>query len=173
MDEKTYVTDFSMPNQAFTPSKEDLEAWNKDIDRLHFNRDLDSCMRVLACIVDEYDSKQMDRLPCQAYHLALDWLQTLKDRLEHANRDKGAIHGIKFSTVCADSDNKPVPGTERESYMIYNVENITDEEAEKLLHNMYSPNLDDRVIVIRPDQAKSLFPALCARFDKEGSEDES
>lgn len=171
MDEKTYVTDFSMPNTAFTPSRDDLDAWNGDIDHICFGKDLDSCMRALACIVDEYDSKDMDRLMCRTYHLALDWLQTLKDRLEHANRTMGAIHGFQFSSVCASSDGEPVPGTRRPLYMMYNTESITDEEAEKLFTGMHSPDLDDRVVVMRPAQAKALFPAMCNRYEKEESED--
>lgn len=158
--EKRYVTDFSLPSAGFTPAPSSLDAWNKDINRLHFGKDLDSCMKTLACIVDEYDSKQMDHLQCKVYHLALDWLQTLKDRLEDANQTIGAIHGFEFSTMCADSDDNPVPGTEQKACMMYNTAIITDEEAEKLLSGMCSPDLDDRVIVMRPAQARNLFPGL-------------
>lgn len=140
------------PGLAFRPSREDLDDWNGKIDELHKDEGLDACMQVLACIVDHYDTMKMDRLQCVIYHRALDWLATLKARLE-------SFKIIEYGAGCANSDGDLVPGTEHVMYMAFSTDVISVEDAEKILA-AGRQDMDPRVVVLWPSQAAALFPAL-------------
>lgn len=140
------------PGMKFAPSRAELDEWNKQINELLRDAGLDACMKALACIVDEYDTRRMDRIQCEVYHRALDWLATLKSQLE-------AFKAVPYESAIADSDGKPVPGTAHTRYMVYNTAVIGDADAEKLLRQGRQ-DLDRRVADLWPEQAFALFPGL-------------
>lgn len=153
------------PSARFAPSRQELDEWNGRINELQNGEGLDACMQVLACIVDHYDTMRMDHLQCVIYHRALDWLATLKKDLE-------AFRIIEYENACADSDGRRVPGTERAMYMVYNTNIVSDEDAEKILASGRQ-DMDPRVVILWPSQAKALFPALREGSEEDGeSEDE-
>lgn len=140
------------PDVKFAPSRAELDAWNTQAGELQSDESLGACMKLLACIVDEYDAKQMDRLPCLVYHRALNWLATLKARLE-------SFKAVAYESCLSDSDGKPIPGTGYGKYMVYNTAVIGDAEAEKLLQQGRQ-DTDRRVVDLWPEQAFALFPSL-------------
>ena len=162
--------DFKEPTEKFGPSREELDRWGADINRLRLNSDLDSVMRELACIYDWYRRDGVDHLQQKAYRKALDWLQTLKSRLEDANRKLGAIKALEYTDGCGDSDGKLVPGTEQTKIMLYNTDVISDQHAEGVL-DAGLQDLDPRVVVLWPSQAAALFPGL-GRGEKDKDEEE-
>ncbi len=159
-------TDFTKPCAEFRPSPEDIKAWNGDLDAITDKEDLDSVMKSLASIADEYDRLGMDRLQCTIYHKALDWLQSLKGRLEEAVATLDAVRVIEYTSCCANSDGKPVRGTERPMYMVYNRRVIGDADAEEIL-KQGRQDLDPRVVVLWPSQAFALFPKLKEDYERE------
>lgn len=90
---------------------------------------------------------------------ALDWLLSLKKRLDESNKKLGAVKAVPFTSGCADSDGKIVPGTEVAKLMFYNTDVISDDGAMKLLSDGRQ-ELDPRVVVLWPQEAVALFPAL-------------
>lgn len=166
-------TDFSRPSERFRPDKADIEAWNGRIDEMAESEDLESVMRSLASIVNEYDDHNMDRLQCGIYHKALDWLQTLKTQVDGLRGKLGAVRAIQYTSRMANSDGEPVSGTERIMYLFYNRNTISDKDAETVL-DRGDPELDPRVVVMWPSQAAALFPDLCeAKEEDDERQDET
>ena len=129
----------------------------------------DSITLSLAAITAHYEKNRMDHLQCQTYRKALDWLQSLKDRVEAANRTLGAIRVIEYGSACCDSDGEPVPGTEVPCAMAYNRTVMTDEDAEKILKKG-DPEHDPRIVTASPEQMAAMFPHILeqdARTEKE------
>ena len=91
--------------------------------------------------------------------LALDWLHTLRIRLEKADAAMSAVRLVEFVSSVADSDGNPVPGTEAPRILAYNTAVISDAEATELL-DTGRYELDGRVIVMWPSEAKILFPDM-------------
>lgn len=153
---KEYVSDFSAPCSEYVPPEGDLDAFLPDS---RPKEDLDGVMLSLAAITAHYEKNRMDGLQCRTYRKALDWLQSLKDRVEDANRTLGAIRVIGYGSACCDSDGEPVPGTEMSHMMAYNRNTITDEDAEKILERG-DPERDPRVVAASPEQMAALFPHI-------------
>lgn len=153
-------TDFSKPTETFSADERDLDMWSAEADELMEKDDLESVMQALACIEDWYEQEPgYDRQQARTYHKALDWLVSLKARLENANARLGAIQTVKFTESYCDSDKKPIPGTEMTSVMVYNARTIPEDEALDLLRSGKA-HLSSRVAMLRPDQAKALFPEM-------------
>ena len=161
-------TDFSKPSCRFDPDEDQVKAWEQDVDGLVKKPDLDSCMAVLATIVADYSRHGVDRAQCAAIRQGLDWMQTLKARLEKANEAIGQVCVVDYSTSCGDSDGNPVPGTETDMSLIYNQSVISDDDAMALLKSGMADR-DPRVIVAWPENARSVFPYLLAQ-DREHDE---
>lgn len=153
------------PDIKFEPTREDLDSWNQWTQSWHLDtskcRDLDSAMQLLACLADEYEARQIDRIPCQIYHLALDWLATLKNRIE-------AVKAIIYTSGLAGSDGQLIEGTTSERCMLYNTNTINDQEAETLLQHGLQ-DTDPRVVDLWMEQAFALFPNLAGEPDQDRS----
>ena len=143
--------DFTSPSERFRPGKAEIEQWNGQLDEMTQKEDLESVMRSLASIVDEYDTRKMDRLQCAVYHRALDWLQTLKN----LDTELGSVRAIEYTSRMAKSDGEPVAGTERTMCLFYNSGVISDADANAIL-DKGDPELDPRVVVLWPSQAAAL-----------------
>ena len=150
-------TDFSKPCTKFEPSREDLGAWESRLNDLIDRNDLDSVMRALATIVADYDAHHIDHIQCHVYHKALDWMCSLKERLENANRCLQEICIAECVERMATSDGAPVPGTERAVSVVYNSRTISIEEVERLLKSGRIES-DPRVILSWPENVRNVFP---------------
>lgn len=157
MDQKEYKTDFSAPCCRFQPGQEQYDAWENQADQLSEREDLDSVMALLASIVNHYETNQMDHLQCICYRKALDWMESLKQRLEKANRAYHAIHMAAVTAVTATSDGVPVHGTERPEVFAWNVGAISDDDAMAQI-NRGMAEFDQRIVRMTPQQSKNLFP---------------
>lgn len=162
--------DFTKPSERFRPDKADIGVWNSQLDEITQEDGLDSVMRSLASIVDEYDTSKMDRLQCAVYHKALDWLQTLKTQVERLGSELGAVKAIAYQTGCGNSDGELVKGTEHDMVMFYNTAVISDEDAAKIL-DQGRQDMDPRVVVLWPQQAVALFPKLHENDPEKGEAD--
>ena len=62
---------------------------------------------------------------------------------------------IDLTVSTANSDGKPVPGTERRKIILFNSTQITHNEVETLI-NTGELDFDDRVVILRPNQLQYL-----------------
>ena len=69
---------------------------------------------------------------------------------------KSNLRLITFTTIIADSDGDPIPGTERDRNLIFNCTQITEEEVHQLI-NDDAWELDDRIVSVPSSQLKYLF----------------
>ena len=69
---------------------------------------------------------------------------------------KSNLRVITFTTRMADSDGKPIPGTERERNLIFNCTQITEEEVNQLIEDD-AWELDSRIVLVHSSQLKYLF----------------
>lgn len=69
---------------------------------------------------------------------------------------KSNLRIITFTTIIADSDGDPIPGTEHDRNLIFNCTQITEEEVHQLI-NDDAWELDDRIISVHSSQLKYLF----------------
>lgn len=151
-------TDFSKPSEQFRPSWNETDAWGKNLDNLaKSDGSLDNAMKALAAIAAGHGTGDLDSLQRMICRNAMDWLQSLKVRLEAANEAYGAVRILEYSICTANSDGKPIEETRRDMCLVYNLNTISDEDAEDLLRkDRYT--LDDRVLVLWPGQVAALFP---------------
>lgn len=157
--------DFSRPTEVFAPSGSDIAEWNGRIDQLRSSDDLDSAMKSLAYLVDELTAFQINYEQRNCCRKALDWLQSLKTRLERANDAMQSIQGIELVTCCSDADGNPVPYTAHTELVMFNTRTISESEVDELIQSGRI-SFDPRVVMMQPSQAKSLFPDMCVS-DKE------
>lgn len=150
---------FESPSVKFAPSDADIDVWSEKINAMKDLDDLDSAMRVLACIVHSYERMNVDHLQRAAYRKALDWLATLKSRLEKTNDFIGGLRVLEYSVAISDSDGKPVHGTERRRALLYNTATVSDEEAGRIL-SRGTQDYDPRVISDSPTSVRNVFPWL-------------
>lgn len=151
--------DFSRPAEVFAPSALDIAEWNGRIDDLRRDDGLDSVMKSLACLVDELAAFQINYEQRSCCRKALDWLQSLKTRLEQANDAMQSIQGIELVTCCSDADGNPVPYTAHTELVMFNTRTIPESEVDELIQSGRI-NFDPRVVVMQPSQAKNLFPDM-------------
>ena len=69
---------------------------------------------------------------------------------------KSNLRLITFTTIIADSDGDPIPGTARERNLIFNITQVTEEEVHQLI-NDHAWELDDRIVSVHSSQLKYLF----------------
>lgn len=151
-------TDFSKPSGQFRPTWEETDAWGKDLDSLaKSDESLDNAMKALAAIAAGHGTGRLDSLQRMICRNAMDWLQSLKVRLETANETYGAVRILEYSTCTANSDGEPIEETRHDMCLVYNRNTISDEDAEDLLRQDRH-TLDDRVLVLWPGQVAALFP---------------
>ncbi len=152
---KEFRTDFSMPAFRFdgAPALRPMEGCG-----------LDEAMAELAAQAVKLEDARA-RGACRQ---ALDWLETLKQRLEKANRAYGAVHMAYATSVTATSDGVPVPGTEIPEAFAWNVSSISDDEAMDLVGRGMA-EFDQRIVCMTQTQAEHLFPDRGP--DPEGTEE--
>lgn len=151
-------TDFTKPSEKFRPPDESTAAWYRDLDKLaKGDESLDSAMKALAAIEAVHGTRTLDALQRMICRSAMDWLQSLKVRLENANEKYGAVRILEYSTCTANSDGEPIEETRHDMCLVYNQNTISDEDAEDLLRQDRHM-LDDRVLVLWPSQVAALFP---------------
>lgn len=152
-------TDFSQPTEAFAPSALDIAERNGRIDDLRRDDDLDSVMKSLACLVDELAAFQINCEQRNCCRKALDWLQTLKARLEKANDNMQSIKGIELVACCSDANGNPVPYTTHTEVLMFNAKTISESEIEELIRSD-RVDFDPRVVMMQQSQAANLFPDM-------------
>lgn len=163
-------TDFSRPTEVFAPSGSDIAEWNGQIDRLRHDDGLESTMKRLACLIDESTAFQINCEQRNCCRKALDWLQTLKTRLEKANDNVQSIKGIELVTCCSDADGNPIQYTAHTELLMFNTKTISEAEIEELIRSG-RVNFDPRVVMMQPSQAANLFPDMYIS-DKEDTDNE-
>lgn len=163
-------TDFSKPTEVFAPSGSDIAEWNGRIDELRRDDGLDSVMKNLACLADELAAFQINYEQRSCCRKALDWLQTLKARLEKASDKMQSIKGIELVTCCSDSDGNPVPYTTHTEVLMFNAKTISESEIEELIQSG-RVDFDPRVVMMQQSQAANLFPDMYVS-DKEDTDNE-
>lgn len=67
------------------------------------------------------------------------------------------IQVIEAEFLSSDSDGNPIPGTEHIATIIYNLENISEEEVCQLMYNDRF-RFDSRILVTDPDRLAHIFP---------------
>lgn len=67
------------------------------------------------------------------------------------------IQKLELVFPLADSDGKPIEGTERQLCVLYNLENTSVKEVEEIINSgMFG--VSDRILVARPEQVAHIFP---------------
>ena len=69
---------------------------------------------------------------------------------------KSNLRVVTFTTRMANSDGKPIPGTEREHNLIFNCTQITEDEIHQLIYDD-AWEFDDRIVSVHSSQLKYLF----------------
>lgn len=148
-------TDFTKPTVKF-----DGSAWDKygnlTLDELLGKKTLGACVAAVMRLKDAHTHNTAEARICR---LALDWFQSLETRLRRANDYLGALKLVEFTSSCCNSDDKPVPGTETLKVMAYNTAVISEQEALDVLESGRA-DLDDRVVVLWPQEAAAMFPGM-------------
>lgn len=84
-------------------------------------------------------------------------METEREKLERIVEQATKIQVMELEFLSADSEGNAIEGSEHIMMAIYNLENISDEEVEKLLANG-SYKYDTRILITDPDRLASLFP---------------
>ena len=69
---------------------------------------------------------------------------------------KSNLRVLTFTTMMANSDGEPIPGTECERNLIFNCTQITEDEVNQLINDDVW-ELDDRIVSVHSSQLKYLF----------------
>lgn len=152
---REFLTDFSEPSFRFAASPAQYAAWRDGLAALSGDKSLQAVMSAMAAVLS--DPAARGNVPAGVLQNALDWLESLRQRLEQANRAYGAVHMLETSAVMADSDGEPVPGTERPEVFVWNERSISDTEAMDAIKAGMG-EFSDKVVRLSPAQAALLFP---------------
>lgn len=79
------------------------------------------------------------------------------ERLEEIVRQAMNIQIKEVTLQSIDSDGKPIEGTEQTVMLIFNLENISFEEVDELIHNG-GYEIDSRILLADPEQVHNIFP---------------
>ncbi|MCM1295869.1 MAG: hypothetical protein NC311_10035 [Muribaculaceae bacterium] len=167
-----FKTDFTAPKFQFEATPEQKAAWKGNIRDLAGRQDLESVIRALAALtsLDPVEAMGYAYDRQAAMKSAMHWLETLRQRLEAANRSCTAVRLIKTHSVMANSDGEPIPGTEIPVVFAYNSQNLDDDAAMKLMDSG-AAEWCDQVVKMTPMQAHYLFPGHDAGLFEEDKKD--
>lgn len=157
----TFKTDFTAPSFRYVMSTQQGESRDDAVPLLQ-NGSLDAVMRAMNILMTSGDIP--NGMAHDAARAALDWLETLRQRLEQANRTFSDIKLIEATAVMANSDGEPIRGTERPEIYAWN-ESVISEAAVTELLRTGAVDYSHKVVKLTPQQAANLFPG--AKFEPE------
>lgn len=158
---KEFKSDFTAPSFRYVMSTRQGESRDDAVPLLQ-DGSLDAVMRAMNILMTSGDIPK--GMAYDAARAALDWLETLRQRLEQANRTFSDIKLIETTSVMANSDGEPIKGTERPEVYAWN-ENVISEAAVTELLRTGAADYSNKVIKLTIEQAANLFPD--AKFEPE------